>query len=379
MKNSISIGLPQMHVEPGERRDFLPSFVGTISHLSTRIVLEHGYGSKMGYTEQDYLSKAGQDSIRFASPEEVYAQDLVLLIRYPAASDLDLMRPGACLITMVHYPTRPDRLIDLRRRGLEAISLDSVVDDTGRRIVENLHAVAWNGVEAAFRALAHSYPPPGLMSPARSPIRVTLIGAGAVGSHVLQAATRYGNTRLRDKLANKGVPGIQVTTIDYDLTSREAFMLEHLRQTDILIDATQRVDPSRCVIPNRWIGEMPAHAVLLDLSVDPYQCDQEPLSVKGIEGVPHGNLSKYIFPPDDPEWDDTVPDCIDMTHRRTAVSCYSWPGIYPRRCMHVYGQQIRPLIRNILEAGGMEKIQLRGKFFQRAVARAMLSKWQTAR
>jgi alanine dehydrogenase len=202
-----------------------------------------------------------------------------------------------------------------------------------------------------------------------------LIGVGAVGSHVPQAATRYGNVKLRDRLAKKGVPGVQVTTVDYDLTSREALMLGHLRQTDLLIDATQRLDPSRYVVPNRWIGEMPKHAVLLDLSVDPYECSQEPVVVKGIEGIPHGNLDQYIFPTDDPAWETTVPDCIDKTHRRTAVSCYSWPGIHPRRCMRVYGQQIRPLLRNIIEAGNPAKIPSQGKYFQRAIARAMLSRW----
>jgi alanine dehydrogenase len=377
MENMISIGLPRMQVESGERRAFLPSFVSAIARLKTKIVLEHGYGSRIGHSEQDYLDNIEQGNVSFASREEVFSQDLVLLIRYPAASELNLMRPGACLMTMVHYPTRPDRVIDLRRHGLEAVSLDSVVDDTGRRIVENLHAVAWNGVEAAFKTLAHGYPPPGLMSPMRPPIRVMLIGAGAVGSHVVQAAVRYGNANLRDELAGKGTPGVLVTVVDYDLTSREDFMLENLRQTDILIDATQRPDPSRCVIPNHWIGEMPAHAVLLDLSVDPYQCDQDPKLVKGIEGIPHGNLNKYIFPRDDSAWDTTVPDCVAKTHRRTAVSCYSWPGIYPKRCMHVYGQQVRPLIRNILEAGSLSNIRLRGKYFQRAIARAMLSKWPT--
>ncbi|MBN1429268.1 MAG: hypothetical protein JXB07_12915 [Anaerolineae bacterium] len=375
MKNSISIGLPQMDEERGERRAFLPSFVSVIAKLEVGIVLEHGYGGRVGYSEHDYLQAAGDGRVRFGLREEVFAQDLVLLLRYPSSSDLDLMRPGACLITMAHYPTRPDRVADLQERGLEVVSLDAVVDDMGRRLVENLQAVAWNGVEAAFNALSNTYPSPGLASPERPPVRVMLVGVGGVGSHVAQAATRYGNPKLRDRLADKGVPGVQITALDYDLTSREAFMLDHLRQTDILIDATQRIDPSRCVIPNRWIGEMPVHAVLLDLCVDPYQCDQDPESVKGIEGIPHGNLDQYVFPPDDPAWDTTVPDCIDKTHRRMAVSCYSWPGIYPRRCMHIYGQQVRPLLRNIVEAGGLEKIDPQGKYFHRAIARSMLSRW----
>ena len=76
----------------------------------------------------------------------------------------------------------------LQTLGLEAVSLDTVRDDTGRRLVENLRSVAWNGIEAAFNVLEKIYPEPGFESPKRQPIRVTLLGAGAVGIQVVQAA-----------------------------------------------------------------------------------------------------------------------------------------------------------------------------------------------
>jgi len=94
---------------------------------------------------------------------------------------------------MLHYPTRPDRVEFLRSLKVEAISLDSVKDDNGRRLVENLRAVAWNGVEVAFQVLRSIYPSPGFESPDRDPIRVTLLGSGAVGMQVAQAAVRYGD------------------------------------------------------------------------------------------------------------------------------------------------------------------------------------------
>lgn len=371
----LSIGLPQMHLEAGERRAFLPQFVTSLQNLRLRVVLEHGYGSTMGFAESEYHT-TGENGGRFSSEEEAYAQDIVLVLRYPTADKLDMIHPGSCLISMIHYPTRPDRVADLRRRKLEAISLDSVVDDTGRRIVENLQAVAWNGVETAFNLLKETYPAPGLEDPERPPIRVMLIGAGAVGSHVVQAAIRYGNRVLWDRLARQGVFGVQLTVIDHDLTSNEAFMLEHLRHTDLLIDATQRPDPSQVVVPNGWIGEMPKHAVLLDLAVDPYECEHEHRMVKGIEGIPHGNLDQYTFMPDDPAWESTVPDCVDSANRRATATCYSWPGLRPQQCMQVYGQQIRSLLRNIARAGGLGSIRLDGRYFQRAMARALLSKWQ---
>ena len=372
MSTRWTVGLPRMHKEAQERRDFLPDFVAFLVTLGFQPVLEHGYGAGMGFEEADYRHAAPE--AQFVSHEEVYQQDYVLVIRYPTEGEIRLMRPGTCLITMVHYPTRPDRRSFLHLQGLEAISLDSIKDDTGRRLVENLKSVAWNGLEVAFQILQKHYPPPGFESPHRLPIHVTLMGAGAVGSHAVHAAIHYGDPNLRERLARAGVPGVQVTVLDYDVTPHVRVMLDILRKTDLLVDATQRPDASRCIIPNEWISHMPEHAVLLDLSVDPYECNSDTPSVKGIEGIPQGDLNQYVFEPDDPAFD-ALPSCIDTTYRRTSVSCYSWPGIHPRACMETYGRQIAPVMRTLSEVGGVQNINPQGNYLERAIARAMLSRW----
>jgi alanine dehydrogenase len=372
MFENIQIGLPQMYKEPGEKRNFLPRFVAWLHKQGAQVLLEYGYGSEMGFSEADYLSLA--PGIRFVPHKEAYRQDYVLVLRYPTDDEVRQMHPGACLLCMLHFPTRPQRVALLRSLGLEAVSLDGLVDDSGRRLIENLRSVGWNGVEAAFKTLRKIYPSPGFDSPSRPPIQVTLLGAGAVGSHVVQAAVRYGNENLRRKLVEAGVPGVQVNVIDYDITPYENFMQGILSRTDILVDATQRPDPGIPVIPNEWIAHLPEHAVLLDLSVDPYQCNSEPFNVKGIEGIPQGNLDQYVFSPDDPAYDE-VPPCIPTRHRRYAVSCYSWPGIYPKSCMEIYGRQLRPIMHVLIEKGGIGNINPHGRYFERAIARAQLSRW----
>ncbi len=371
MTSTFTIGLPQMHHEAGERRAFLPSFVARMERLGAQVTLEHGYGAGMGYRASDYRRAA--PGVRFASLEETYQQDYVLVVRYPTPAEIDLMPPGACLMSMIHYPTRPERVADLRRRGLEAISLDSIKDDVGRRLIENLRSVAWNGMEVAFQVLAQTYPAPGYYSPQRPPIRVTLLGAGAVGSHVMVAAIRYGDDKVRQRMVELGAPGVQVTAVDYDLTGHHEPMRAILANTDILVDATQRPDPSRVVIPNDWLAYMPQHAVLVDLSVDPYDCAANPPKVKGIEGIPQGSLDQYVFTPDDPAWEQG-PSCLSTQHRRHVVSCYSWPGLHPKPCMEVYGRQLQPIMRTLIAHDGLAGIDPNGRFFERAIARAQLSR-----
>jgi alanine dehydrogenase len=362
-----------MYVEAGERRAFLPDFVASLEKHGAQVFLEEGYGAGMGFSHADYKKQA--PDVIFGKNKEAYQQDIVLILRCPSHDFIRQMRPGATLVSMLHYPTRPERVAFLRSLGIEAISLDSIMDDNGRRLVENLRSVAWNGMEVAYQTLHTIYPSPGFESPERLPIRVTLLGSGAVGVHVVQAAIRYANEKLWHDLASRGVPGVQVTAVDYDTTTQKDTMLKLLAKTDILVDATQRPDPSRAIIPNEWIAVMPDYAVLLDLSVDPYSCDTEPPVVKGIEGIPQGNLDQYIFRPDDPAFQ-KMPPCVNRKHRRFSVSCYSWPGIHPKNCMRVYGKQLRPLFRTLLEKGGVENIDPEGRFFERALSRAMLSRWK---
>lgn len=372
MTQRITIGLPRMYAEYGERRDFLPNFVSRLIKLGADVFLEYGYGAGMGLTEEDYLQSA--PGAHFVSHDEAYSQSIVMILRCPAEEDLRRLKAGTCLISMLHYPTRPDRVELLRSFGIEAISLDSLADDNGRRLVENLRSVAWNGLEVGFQVLRRTYPAPGLEGKNRPPIHATVLGVGAVGVHAVQAASRYGNLQLWQRLAGNGVPGVQVTAIEYDLTGNEEVMREILSRTDILVDATQRPDPSRVVIPNEWIGWMPEHAVLVDLSVDPYNFDIHPPEVKGIEGIPQGNLDQYVFSPDDPAYE-RVPDLVPKKNRRHVVSCYSWPGIHPKECMELYGNQLRPVMRALLEKGGVQNINPRGRYFERAIGRAMLSRW----
>jgi alanine dehydrogenase len=374
MTETITIGLARMHVEFGERRAFLPTLVADMEKRGAQVFMEHGYGSGMGFTEGDYQKVA--PNARFVSHDEVYQKQIVLVLRCPSNDDLKLMQPGACLISMLHYPTRPQRVAFLKSLGIEAVSLDLLKDETGRRLLENLRAVAWNGLEVGFQILHRTYPSPGLEGSGRGPIQATIIGVGAVGMHAVQAASRYGDVKFWQTLAGRGVPGVQVTAVDYDLTDREEVMKEILARTDILVDATQRPDASKIIIPNEWIGVMPEHAVLVDLSVDPYDCSAKPPEVKGIEGMPQGNLDQYVFMPNDSVYD-RIPSCVSTKHRRHAVSCYSWPGIHPKGCMSLYGEQIRPIMRTLIDRGGPKDINSHGRYFERAIKRALLSNWES--
>ncbi len=365
-----TIGFPRMMKEPGEKRVFLPEFIQFMARLGLNVFIEEGYGSRSGFTFEDF--KQANDTVHRCLRQEAFQQDMVLVLRSPKREELSLLRPGSILVSMLHYPTRPGRVENFKERNNKTISLDSIENDYGIRLVENMKAVAWNGLESAFDILERRWP--GLVLPQREPINVLILGTGMVGKHAVDAATKLGNIERNNQHIQEGGPGVIAMSVGRNISSNPQTMEKIIRQADILVDATQRRDCSCPVVPNEWLGWLPEHAVAADLAVDPYTLDTQPPVVRGIEGIPQGNLDKYTFSPDGPEWDRLVPESIPSKNRRSVVSCYSWPGIHPEACMRHYAQQLEPLME-VLAEKGYDDLSPEGSYFERALYRATLKAW----
>jgi len=365
----LTIGFPRMYNEPGERRAFLPSLIGQLANMDVDVYVEAGSGAGMGYSDDAY--RATSPRVHIADEATAYHQDIVVVLRAPEGR-YELIRPGAILLSMLHFTTRPERVELLRRLGIEAIALDMVTADNGQRLVQNLRDVARNGLAAAFDALERRWPP--LLSADRLPVSVTVLGAGGVGKQAIESAVRCGDDARNERFIRDGLPGVEVVVADQNLSGDEAYFRRRLAQTDILVDATARRDTSRPLFPNAWLGWLPDHAIVCDLAVDPYLLDDDPPVVRGIEGIPQGNLDQWEFGPDDPAWD-TLPPGIPTGHRRTVVSCYSWPGRRPEACMELYGSQVTPLLKTLIWYGGRSGIGPDVSFHSRALWRASLRRF----
>ena len=147
MSRPESIGFPRMLKEQGEVRVFLPEFIQSLTQLGVEVFIEEGYGSRSGLSIDDF--RRGNEMVRMCSRDKAFEQDLVMVLRAPRIEDFKKVRRGACLVSMLHFPTRPRRVAELQERGVEAISLDCITNDSNLRLMENMRAVAWNGLETA--------------------------------------------------------------------------------------------------------------------------------------------------------------------------------------------------------------------------------------
>ena len=365
MSKKISIGLPIMREEPGEKRVFLPDFTHKLTEIGFEVFIEEGYGNSLDFYFDNY--KNDNPSIHPLEREEVFKQDYVLILRSPHDNEFALLGDNSCLISMLHYPTRPLRQKIMQKNNVQAISLDGIVDDFNVRLVENMKSVAWNGLETAYSQFEKIIP--NLIREDGNPWKVLIFGTGMVGKQAMEAASKLGKKERNYEHIRLGGPGAIITTIGRNITHNKSQMIELLAKSDIVVDATQRYDPSKAIIPNEWIAYLPEHAIIVDLSADPYTLGSNPPVVKGIEGIPHGNLDQFVFEKDDPNWGKTIPEEIPSAIKRKTISCYSWPGIHPESCMRHYGQQLLSLM-HVLYKKNYHTLSPDGLYFERALFRA---------
>lgn len=362
-----SISFPRMHKEINERRDFLPSFFHKLKEKKVEIFLEEGYGSALGYTKEDYLKK--NNTIQFVSNKECYKKDIVVVLRSPEFEEIDYMRKGSTLLSMLHYPTRATRVEKLKEKGIFAVSMDSIRNDFLERIVVNYEGTSGNGINVAFSELAKNYKD--ICIEDRKPIIVTIMGMGRVGLTAASLAGKYGNSKVNKEMLLEKTKGVLVNMLPRNITNNKKEMIKIFKKTDILVDATTREDATKYIVSNELLGYLKEHAVILDLTADPYLIDVNPVQMKAIEGIPHGTLDKNVIYCDDEEYNN-IPDSIKSLNRRTVVSCNAWPGVKPKVCMDLYGKQLIYILKNLIEYSVNDFDLNSNDYFNRAIFRGTI-------
>jgi alanine dehydrogenase len=356
-----SYGFPKMNKEVNEKRSFLPTFFGELVGQDIDLFLGKGYGEEMGYTEADYLSENSQ--IRFESNEMVYGKDVVTVLRAPSEAELKSMKRGAVLISMLHYVTRERRNTLMEELGIITFSMDSMVDDDHRRVVVNNYGTAYNGAQMALEQLEC-----GLKDRVLDrPLNVAIIGLGEIGLTCARAFKDLSNERL--KSIQPAYEGIKLSMLTRSITSSEKWLIDELSQCDILVDASSRTDTSKHIISNALLEGLPEHAVILDITADPYDFEKVPAQVKAIEGIPTGTLDQIVFKINDLVYTE-MEQHICVKDKRTVVSCNAWPGVDPVASKLVYGRQLLPILKVLIKKGA-DQLNLESKdYYERILVRS---------
>ncbi|MBU3144241.1 alanine dehydrogenase [Clostridium sp. CF012] len=362
-----TMGFPRMHKEVNERRDFLPSFFDMFKNERVQIFLEQGYGSALGYTKEDYLKN--NNKIIFVANRECYEKDIVVVLRSPEFEEIEYMKEGSTLLSMLHYATRATRVEKLKEKGIFAVSMDSIRNDFLERMVVNYEGTSENGINVAFTELTKNYE--NICIEERKPVIVSIMGMGRVGLTAARMAGKYGNNKVNEDILQEKTSGVIVKMLPRNITHDKKQMIKILKKTDILVDATTRGDATKYVVSNELLGYLKEHSIILDLTADPYLIGEDSDQIKAIEGIPHGTLDKKVIYPGDDEYS-TVPKCLNSNNQRTVVSCNAWPGVKPEACMDLYGKQLIYIVQNLIGYSAGDFDLCNSDYFNRAIYRGTI-------
>ncbi len=369
--NKKTVGFPMIHNFEGDKRDFIPELFRFMDRYEgVEFYLEEGYGSRLGYTPEDYLKASSK--VHFVPFEEAYKQDITMILKDPDIENLELLRDGTVFFTMIHYPTHPTVVEVIKRKKLKSFSMDSIVDDDGLRLFVDYFGTSYCACATGVETLKKQYPD--FYSEERGPIKVLVMGAGGVGQAAVRAMEIIGD---KEFLAS-GQSGFATTVITRTITGNREALRALLAETDILVDATQRRNQTILIIANEDLACLPEHAVIVDISGDRDDFTENPPIRRAIEGTLKGSPSKMVIYPDDPGYDE-LPEGIVTTNRRTTVSCDAWPGVDTERSVQCYCKLMKNYV-GILLTKEPEEISIDSdNMFERALSRSTLKYFEENR
>ncbi len=188
------IAIPK-ETAPGElRAALIPDTVKKLVRMGAEVSLEAGAGTGAGFSDSDYQTAGA--SITSDKSSLLGAADVVLRVRKPELSDVELLKSGSIHVSFLD-PFNEHTLIDaLKAKNISAISMEMIPRSTRSQKMDALSSQA-NLAGYVMVMQAANYLPsilPMMMTPAGTlkPAKVFVIGAGVAGLQAIATAKRLG-------------------------------------------------------------------------------------------------------------------------------------------------------------------------------------------
>ena len=216
----MRLGVPK-ETFPGERRVAItPANVEKFKKLGFEVAVQSEAGLAAGYDDADY-GKAGAVIIPDAK-SLLGSSDVVLKVRAPSAEEIQALKAGGFLASLIMPAQNPDLLKQLASARVSTLSLDSIPRTTRAQKMDVLSSMAnLAGYRAVVEAAAaFSRPFTGQITAAGKmpPAKIMVIGAGVAGlaaigaGRALGAIVRAFDTRpeVKDQITSMGAEFLEL-------------------------------------------------------------------------------------------------------------------------------------------------------------------------
>lgn len=176
--------------QPGETRvAATPATVIALKKLGHDVVVQPGAGVASSFSDAAY-EQAG------ASIGDARSADIVLGVDAPSPEQLDALKPGATLVSLLSPALRPDLVQDLARRPITALAMDAVPRISRAQSLDVLSSMAniagYRAVIEAAHAFGRFFTGQVTAAGKVPPAKVLVVGAGVAGLAAIGAAGSLG-------------------------------------------------------------------------------------------------------------------------------------------------------------------------------------------
>ncbi len=313
----MNVGIPK-EIEASERRvAAIPDIVQKMVKAGLSVWVEEGAGKPAFFADSEY-EKAGakitKDAASLFSNADIVLKIQRPLMRSQGVHEVEWMKSGAVLISLIQPLTYPDIVHKLAAKGITAFDVGFVPRITRAQRVDILSSMSslagYKAVLLAASAHARLIPMMTTSAGTYPPAKVLILGAGVAGLQAIATAKRMGavvsafDTRPAVK---EEVQSLGATFVEVDLAGEQAedaggyakelskefykrqadLIAQHARQSDIVI--TTALIPGKdapLLIPKNVVAEMKPGSVIVDMAVE--QGGNCELSRMGETVVEHG-------------------------------------------------------------------------------------------
>lgn len=188
----MKIGAPR-ETRPGERLvAATPTTVAQLVALGYDVAVESGAGSEASFDDASYIA-AGATVV---GHDEVWASDIVTCVNPPAAADIERLRSGATIVSMMAPAARPDLVQAFSQQGVTALALDAVPRISRAQALDVLSTMSnvagYRAVIEAAEAYGGMFAGQVTAAGKTAPAKVFVIGGGVAGLAAIGAAASLG-------------------------------------------------------------------------------------------------------------------------------------------------------------------------------------------
>jgi NAD(P) transhydrogenase subunit alpha len=187
------LGTPNQSKDGDARVHLTPDAIRRLSALGITTTIEAGAGAPAGFDDEQYRAAGAAIA---TNARDVWSADLVAALRAPSLHEIEMMKEGAVLISMLRPLSNHDLVRACTARRITALAYEMVPRITRAQAVDVLSAMSSiAGYKAAILAASHCARMfPMLMTAAgtATPARVFVIGAGVAGLQAIATCRRLG-------------------------------------------------------------------------------------------------------------------------------------------------------------------------------------------